>query len=166
MAKDPSDGVTIRTELRPGDLGRLIWLHGVAYENESGCFGVNFEALVARTVGDFILDNKGRGRVWLAERGDELVGCAAMVDRGGRGQLRWVVLAPSARGAGLGKKLIDLAMEYADGQGWREVYLETTPGLDASMAIYKKLGFKIVSEQAMNMWGDKDIVITMAKRLR
>lgn len=165
MNKDAHE-IVIRSDLRPGDLGRLIALHGRAYEQEPGHFGLKFEALVARTTADFVLDNEGRGRVWLAERDGDLIGCAAMVDRGGRGQLRWVVLAPSERGAGLGKKLIGLAMDYAAGQDWREVYLETTPGLNASMAIYKKLGFKAVSEEPGLPWGGDDIVVTMVKPLR
>lgn len=166
MAKDTEADITIRTDLRPGDLGRLIALHGVAYENEPGHYGLNFEALVARTVADFILDNEGRGRVWLAERGGALVGCTAMVDRGERGQLRWVLMAAEARGAGLGKKLINLAMDYAADQTWREVYLKTTPGLDASMTIYKKLGFETVSEEPGQPWGGDAIVFTMVKKLK
>ena len=96
--------ITIRTDLQPGDLGRIVSLHGVAYKDEDhGHFGgLVFEAFLARMVAEFILDKKGAGRVWLAEKGKELIGCAAMMERGTGGQLRWVVLLPEARGAGLG----------------------------------------------------------------
>ena len=158
----------IRTTLRPGDLGRLIQLHGEGYEGEANHFGLSFEAHVARTVAEFVLDNDGNGRVWLAERGTALVGCAAMVDRGDKGQLRWVIITPAERGTGLGKRLIHGAMDYAAQQtAWREVFLETTDGLTASMEIYKKLGFELVGEKTEMLWDEeKQTVIMMTKKLR
>lgn len=163
-----TDAPKIRTTLRPGDLGRLIQLHGEGYERETSHFGLTFEAHVARTVAEFILDNGANGRVWLAENGADLVGSAAMVDRGDRGQLRWVIVAPQARGTGLGKKLIHAAMNYAaDQPAWREVFLETTDGLAVSMEIYHKLGFEITAEKLEDLWEEKkQKVIVMAKKLR
>ncbi len=163
-----TDTLTIRTALRSGDLGRLIQLHGESYEGEASHFGLTFEAHVARTVAEFILDNDARGRVWLAERGADLVGCTAMVDRGDRGQLRWVLVSSTMRGTGLGKQLIQAAMDYAAEQAaWREVFLETTEGLTASMDIYEKLGFTIASDKFERIWEDKkQRVIIMAKQLR
>ena len=52
----------IRTELRCGDLGRIIALHGEVYEPLGG-YGLRFEAFVARTIAEFILDNDARDRV-------------------------------------------------------------------------------------------------------
>ncbi len=156
--------ITIRTELAPGDLGRIISLHGTAYIDERGHFGLPFEAHVARTIAEFILDNEGRGKIFLAERGDELVGCAAMVERAGengpRGQLRWVLLDASARGAGIGKTLVTMAIDHARAKEWRDVFLETTDGLAASMAIYEKLGFKIAERRKQQLWtGDDDVIV-------
>ncbi len=161
-----SEDVVIRTELAPGDLGRLIALHGTAYGDDPVHFGLKFEAHVARTVAEFVIDNDAKGRVWLAERNGETVGCAAMVDRGDQGQLRWVVLAPAERGKGLGEKLIRAAIDYAEERDYREVYLETTDGLDASMAIYKKLGFEIAKEETQSLWGRSQNVIIMVKKRR
>lgn len=157
--------ITIRTDMRPGDLGRLIALHGTAYVDEQAHYGPKFEAFVARTVAEFILDLDGRGRIFLAERGDELVGCAAMIARPGpdgvRGQLRWVLTDPSVRGAGLGKKLIEMAVDYARAEGWPEVYLETTGGLDISKIIYENLGFVVEKHETHKLWRGETEVITM-----
>lgn len=144
--------VTIRTELQPGDLGRIVTLHGEGYAREAGHFGIAFEAFVARTIAEYVIDNAARGRIWLAEREGALVGCTAMVDRGGRGQLRWVIVSPEARGLGVGKTLVSQAMAYAAEQGWSEVYLETTSGLPASMEIYLRLGFEIAGEEHVELW--------------
>ncbi len=147
-----SENTVIRSDLRPGDLGRIVTLHGEGYAGEEGGFGLAFEAFVARTLADFVIDNKAQGRIWLAERGAALLGCAAMVDRGDRGQLRWVIVAPSARGEGLGKRLVEKAMIYAAAKNWSEVFLETTSGLSASMDIYLRLGFEVVGEERLTLW--------------
>ena len=166
-----SDAIAIRTDLRPGDLGRLIALHGTAYIDADHHFGIAFEAFVAGTVSRFIRDDGGRGRVWLAERGPDLVGCAAMIERPGadgetRGQLRWVLADASVRGTGLGERLVRAAVDYARAQGWREVFLETTEGLDASMGLYRKLGFIEKTRSVERMWSGEMPVITMSLALR
>lgn len=161
--------ITIRSDLSPGDLGRIIALHGTAYEGEKNHFGLVFEAFVGRTIAEFILDNGARGRIFMAERGPDLVACAAMVERkasgGTHGQLRWIIADPSVRGLGVGRKLIDLAMEYARASGYSEVFLETTEGLDASMAIYKKLGFTEEKRETEKLWLGENTVITMRMKL-
>lgn len=158
--------ITIRSDLRPGDLGRIIALHGTAYDGVAGHFGLRFEAFVARTIAEFVIDNAARGKIFLAERNGDLMACAAMVERRDNqgtthGQLRWVLADPSARGLGLGKKLIDLAVNYARDSGWRSVFLETTDGLDASMKIYEALGFVVENRESQSLWSNDDVVITM-----
>ena len=53
--------VDIRSTLKPGDLGAIIALHGTVYHRDMG-FDVTFEAYVAQTIAEFVLDNAGRGR--------------------------------------------------------------------------------------------------------
>lgn len=149
-----SNDITIRTELRSGDLGRIIMLHGEVYDDGGVHFGLPFEAFVARTIADYILDNKAKGQVWLAEHNNTLCGCAAIIDRNSKGQLRWVLVSPALRGTGLGKKLVLNALDYARQQNWSEVYLETTEGLDASMQLYQSLGFYVVSETKEKLWSE------------
>ncbi len=147
----PND-IAIRTDIRCGDLGRIIELHGTAYEKLPG-FGLRFEAFVARTIAEYVLDNASKGRVWLAERGDRLVGCTAIALRDdGLAQLRWVLVDDSARGLGLGGRLVDEALAYCRRQGCRRVFLETTDGLPESSALYDKLGFSVIADDTIEMW--------------
>ena len=165
MAESPFTDINIRTDLKPGDLGRLISFHGVAYEGEDNHFGIAFEAYVARTIADFMIDNHGRGKVWLAERGRDLVATAAMVERRKNsvvhGQLRWILACPSVRGTGLGGYLVQQAIAHARSNGFQSVFLETTDGLDASMALYRKLGFEEESRALANLWSGENTVIMM-----
>jgi len=50
-------------------------------------------------------------------------------------------LLPSARGVGLGKKMIALCLEEARRFGYRQVYLETMPELKEALKSYEKFGF-------------------------
>ena len=154
------DSYTIRSELRPGDIGRIIELHGTAYDPES--FGLPFEAFVARTLADFFLDDAGLGRLWIAEREERLVGCTAIVHRADRqAQLRWVLLDEAARGRGLGRHLVETALNYCRAQGMTGVYLETTDGLDASSGLYESLGFRVTDAREAELWAGPRTLIIM-----
>ena len=162
MLKD----ITIRHDLRVGDLGRIIALHGEVYDTLPG-YGLAFEAYVARTIAEYIIDAGGSGRIWLAERGNTLVGCAAMILRGeARGQLRWVLVDQSARGMGLGKDLVSRALDYARDNGCSRVFLETTDGLPESQSLYDALGFKVVSDVREELWDGVRPLIRMEMGLK
>jgi GNAT superfamily N-acetyltransferase len=150
----------IRTRLRCGDLGRIIQLHGEVYEPLIG-YGLRFEAFVARTIAEFILDNNASGQIWLAERDDRLVGCAAIVLRDQqRGQLRWVVVDPSERGRGLGKRLVNAAIDYCRDKDCSSVFLETTNGLPESQTLYESLGFSVTNNGIEELWdGPRPLII-------
>ena len=161
-----ADDILIRHELRPGDLGSIIGLHGRCYEHLPG-FGLMFEAYVARTVAEFVLDAGMLGRLWLAERGGEIVGCTAIVLReGNRGQLRWVLVDPAARGIGLGKELVNRALDYCHEKGCCDVFLETTDGLPESQTLYESLGFEVTYNEPVELWDGERPLIQMRLELR
>jgi putative acetyltransferase len=54
-------------------------------------------------------------------------------------------LQPQARGKGLGKLLIDKALEFATNYGYLQVYIETMPELRKAVSIYEKFGFKYLN---------------------
>ena len=161
-----TDQPTVRTTLRAGDLGRIIELHGAVYDPLDG-FGLRFEAFVGRTIAEFVLDDRANGQIWLAERDDRLVGCTAIALReGSRGQLRWVVVDPLERGRGLGKQLVNAALQYCREQSCDSVFLETTDGLKESQTLYEKLGFTVTSETVADIWDGPRPLVIMEMRLK
>src|SRR4051812_35022320 len=101
-----SRAVTLRTVLAPGDLGSVVSLHGILYAREFG-FDATFEAYVAAPLAEFVRRDSPRERLWMAERNGRLVGCVAVVVASPQtAQLRWFLVDPSARGEGLGKRLL------------------------------------------------------------
>jgi N-acetylglutamate synthase-like GNAT family acetyltransferase len=158
--------LSIRHELRCGDLGRIVSLHGETYES-LGAYGLRFEAFVAQTIADFVLRDEAKGRIWLAERSGNLVGCAAMILRkNNTGQLRWVVVDPAERGNGLGKDLVARALAYCSDQNCVSVHLETTDGLPESEKMYEKFGFHVTSNTTEDLWDGKRSLVRMQMNLK
>jgi GNAT superfamily N-acetyltransferase len=161
--------VIIRQTRQPGDDALIVDLHRAGYAPYGPRFGPLFCNFVAETVAEGALDDPASGRVWFAEMSGRAVGCAAMVNRPGtddapgRGQLRWVVLLPEVRGAGLGRRLVELALDYARDQGHETVFLETTDGLPESMALYERLGFRTAFARPEPLWHGEGMLIVMER---
>lgn len=157
---DESGGLTVRHDLRPGDMGRVIAQHGVLYAQEYG-FELGMEAYVAETMAEFgRLLRPNLDRLWLAERRGRLVGSIGILGRDGAGQgggvaqLRWFLVEPSERGTGLGRRLVGEALGFCRAAGYRSVYLWTVGGLDAAAHLYVAHGFrKTETRPTARLWG-------------
>jgi ribosomal protein S18 acetylase RimI-like enzyme len=148
-----SGAVTLRTNLYPGDLGAVVHLHGIVYAQEYG-FDHTFEAYVAGPLAEFALDASPRERLWIAERDGRVVGCVAVVAASPTtAQLRWYLVDPSARGAGLGKRLLDEAIAFSRENGYESVVLWTVSALTAAARLYQAAGFRKVEEKPGRRWG-------------
>jgi GNAT superfamily N-acetyltransferase len=134
--------VTIDSDLLAGDLGRIVEQHGRVYRTEHG-FDQRFEGYVAAGLAEAVLSKDPPGtRFWIVRRADEFLGSAAVCPaRATAGQFRWFLLEPSARGLGLGRRLLEDAIEHSAHAGFEQVFLWTVTGLDASARLYRDVGF-------------------------
>ena len=102
MNKVALDEISIRTELQPGDLGYLTYLHGALYTKEYN-YGIQFETYVAKGLCEFYEKyNPQKSRVWVCEHNDKIIGFLLLMDRGEAAQLRYFLIEPEYRGIGLG----------------------------------------------------------------
>ena len=149
--------VTIRTDLRPGDLGWVIHRHGILYHEEYN-YGIEFESYVAEGLAEFYKHyDPNRSRVWIAEHDNRIVGFLLLMDRGDAAQLRYYYLEKEYRGIGLGKELIVLLLNYLKTVGYHSCYLWTTKELNAAASIYTKFGFHLAEEKPSHSFG-KDVI--------
>lgn len=145
--------VTLRTTLRPGDVGYIVYLHGTLYAREYG-FDPTFEAYVAGPLAEFVRGASARDRLWDAERGGQVVGSIAIVGASREtAQLRWFLVDPAVRGAGVGRKLLDESVAFCKECGYRTVILWTVSALSAAAHLYRVAGFRKVEEKPGRMWG-------------
>ena len=60
----------------------------------------------------------------------------------GVAELVKMYLKKESRGSGLGRKLIEMCLDYAVTAGYHSVYLETMPELKKAVSVYEKFGFQ------------------------
>jgi len=136
--------VTIRT-IQPADNPALA----IIVRNALAEFGANKPGTVyydATTDALYELFREPRSIYYVAEVAGELIGGAGIFPSpglpDGTCELVKMYLTPAARGKGIGKMLIDKALQFAREAGYRNVYIETMPELSKAMSVYEKFGFK------------------------
>jgi DNA-binding MarR family transcriptional regulator/N-acetylglutamate synthase-like GNAT family acetyltransferase len=137
--------------LRPpqiGDLGWIVHRQGALYWKEWG-YDERFEALCAEIVAKFVqnLDAR-RERCWIAEKDEEIVGSVFLVKESEKtAKLRLLYVEPSARGLGIGARLVAECVRFARQAGYEKIVLWTQSELDAARHVYEKAGFRVVEKK-------------------
>jgi len=146
--------VHIRTNLRPGDIGYITYLHGVLYAREYQ-LDHTFEGYVAAGLGEFGKTfDPLKDFLAVAEHANEIVGSIAIVGQpDNTAQLRWFLIHPKMRGQGLGRRLIQAALEFCRERKFASVFLWTTGELETAAHLYRKVGFELTEENTHEIWG-------------
>lgn len=160
MAAAPP-AVRIEPGYRPGLIGRAVEMHAQFYARAHG-FGAVFESRVAAGLAEFLprLDRPCNA-VWTALDGDRIVGTIAIDGEDLSGDapapriahLRWFIVEDGRRGGGVGRRLLDEALAFADRTGFAETRLWTFRGLDAARRLYEAAGFVLAAESPGSQWG-------------
>jgi DNA-binding MarR family transcriptional regulator/GNAT superfamily N-acetyltransferase len=144
---------------QPGDMGWVIHRHAALYAQEWG-YNAEFEVLAARICADFLdhFDPTGE-RCWIAERDQAIVGSVFVVRKSKTvAKLRLLLVEPSARGLGIGRRLVDECIRFARQAGYRKLTLWTQSDLDAARRIYQQAGFRCVARQRHHSFGRRNLI--------
>jgi len=157
--KEPSPQPIILRKPRPGDLGWVIHRQAQLYHQEYD-WDWTYEGLVATILGDFAANfDPAREDAWIAELDGRIVGSIFLMksDAPSIAKLRLLYVDPSARGHGLGKRLVRACIERARALGYASLTLWTNDILAAARKIYQAEGFQLVAENRHHSFG-KDLV--------
>ncbi|MBX3618916.1 MAG: MarR family transcriptional regulator [Rhizobacter sp.] len=159
---------------RPGDMGWVVSRHGALYAQEYR-WDMRFEALVARLAADFIERfDATREACWIAERDGANIGCVFLVQARdetthaplpGTAQLRMLLVEPTARGLGLGRRLVDECERFARMAGYTRIVLWTNSLLLAARSIYQKAGYTLTASEPHHSFGHDLVGETWQKEL-
>ena len=136
------------------------------YAREWG-YTAAFEALVARIVADFLDNfNPAAERCWIAERDGAIVGSVFVVRKSKDvAKLRLLLVEPSARGLGLGRRLVDECLHFARRVGYKRMALWTQAELTAARRVYEAAGFVCVKRVSQPGFGAKGMAETWERDL-
>ncbi|MGB6130891.1 MAG: GNAT family N-acetyltransferase [Acidobacteriaceae bacterium] len=83
------------------------------------------------------------GQICIAELDGDAVGCCALVVIAPRQlELAKMTVSESIRGRGLGRRLLQFAIDEARHMGARRLYLESNTRAEAAVHLYQQLGFR------------------------
>lgn len=139
---------------QPGDIGWIVAAHGRLYAQEYA-WDSSFEALVAEIAAQFLRNfDPAREYCWIAERHGEPVGSVMLVKKSdAEAQLRLLIVDPSARGLGVGARLVEECILFARAKGYVKLVLWTNDVLQAARRIYLAAGFRLIEEEPHHSFG-------------
>lgn len=141
---------------RLGDMGAIVSRQAILYGEEYG-WNADYEALVSRIVADFLERfDPAREHCWVAEQEGSIVGSVFLMKHRERpkvAQLRLLYVEPSARGAGLGRRLVRECTELAKRVRYRAITLWTNSVLETARRIYEAEGYRLIESKPHRSFG-------------
>lgn len=151
---------------QPGDMGLVVQQQSALYAREYG-WNWEFEALVAEIVAKYLREfDPTCERCWIAEKDGEVVGSVFVVRHDATtAKLRMLYVDASARGMGIGQRLVDECLRFARQAGYTSMLLWTVNILTDARKLYQKAGFELTEEEPTVSFGKTLVSETWVRAL-
>jgi GNAT superfamily N-acetyltransferase len=105
------------------------------------------------------------GEILLAKRGDHVLGCIALkpLEPPRIAEIKRLYVRDQARRIGVGKALVEAAVDTARRLGYREIKLDTLPQMEGAIALYRQYGFAPIPPYGSHPYPG---LVTLGKKLR
>ncbi|MGF6094721.1 bifunctional helix-turn-helix transcriptional regulator/GNAT family N-acetyltransferase [Pseudomonas sp. 18175] len=151
---------------QPGDMGLVVQQQSALYTREYG-WNWEFEALVAEIVAKYLREfDPACERCWIAEKDGMVVGSVFVIRHDATtAKLRMLYVDASARGMGIGQRLVEECVRFARQAGYTRMLLWTVDILTDARKLYQKAGFELIEEEPMVSFGKSLVSQTWARTL-
>lgn len=156
-----SDNIQIRLAVpdEAATIAAVLYQSFVEYESLYSPEG--FAATVPTT--DQIQSRMLEGPVLAALFDQVIVGTVSVVPKGESLYIRGMALLPAARGRRIGERLLTHIERLASKEGYKRLFLSTTPFLSRAIRLYEHFGFSRSGEGPHDLFGTP--LFTMEKAL-
>lgn len=136
--------------------------HAARYESLNRAWLVEHDLLEAADEPQLTRPNEAiidrGGAILVATDGNEVIGtCAIVPHETGEFELVKLAVAPSARGQGIGRQLIDACLALARERGATRVDLLSSTKLGAALRLYERAGFRHAPLPRRNPYATADV---------
>jgi N-acetylglutamate synthase-like GNAT family acetyltransferase len=105
----------------------------------------------------------GEGPAWVAVYREQIVGTGSVVPKPEGIYIRGMAVIPSARGLGIGRRLLDEIQRFVVAQGCARLFLSTTRFLTTAIRLYEAFGFRRMNDGPHDLFGTP--LFTMEKNV-
>ena len=149
-------GLTLCRDYRPGALAEVVALHMRYYAPVWG-LDCSFETKIAAELSEFLARHDPARDLFLSAYDPQGAMQASITIDGLHGEdagahLRWFIIADALRGQGIGRPLLEHAIDFCRARGYGRVTLTTFAGLEAARHLYESIGFVLTKEIAEDRW--------------
>ena len=110
---------------------------------------------------------KKGGHIYMACMGREAVGCVALAPMGKDVyELSKMAVTPNLRGQGVGRRLLEYAIEQAKALGAKSLFLGSNAKLEGAVHLYESVGFRHAPPERRPNLGYSRANVFMEKDLR
>lgn len=93
---------------------------------------------------DRYLEEFGDAPMWVAERDGSVVGFVGLIVRGNQGEVEPVVVSEELRRQGIGRLLVDVALDAARSRGLGQVKVRPVARNEQAIGFFHTLGFRAI----------------------